>query len=74
MKAIRTIVGVVLIALGVAALVYGGFDYTRETHDADLGPLKFQVKERDRIEIPTWAGVTSVVVGTGVLLLARRRD
>ena len=74
MNAIRTIVGVLLIALGVAALVYGGFDSTKATHHPDLGPLKFQVKERERIEIPAWAGVTSVVVGTGVLLLARRRD
>ena len=73
MKTVQTIVGVVLIALGVAALVYGGFDYTKETHDADLGPLKFKVQETERFEIPTWVGVVAVVVGTGAIVLGRRR-
>lgn len=72
MKPVSTIVGIALIALGVAALVWGGFEYTRETHDAELGPLKFEVEEKDRFEVPTWVGVTAVVVGTGVLVLGRR--
>jgi len=74
MRSIRSIVGIVLIAVGVLVLVYGGFTYTKETHDADLGPIKFQMKEKDRVNIPVWVGVVAVAAGAGVLLLPRRRD
>ena len=52
--------GMVLVILGILALVYGGFSYTKETHDADLGPLKIQVKDKDRVNVPVWAGVVPV--------------
>jgi len=62
------ILGVILIVAGVLALVYRGFSYTKETHDAKLGPIEFSVKEKETITIPTWAGVGAIVVG-GILLL-----
>lgn len=61
------IVAIILIVLGVLALVYGGFTYTKATHEADLGPIEFQVKERERVNIPLWAGI--VVIAAGVVLL-----
>jgi uncharacterized membrane protein YidH (DUF202 family) len=70
---VRTIVAVGLIVLGLLALVYGGFSYTRETHDIDLGPLQFEVEEKERVNVPVWAGVACVVAGTGLLLVGRRR-
>ena len=73
MRTVMTILGIVLIVLGVAALVYGGFDYTKQTHEADLGPLEFHVKERDRFEIPKWVGVAAVAAGAVVLVAGRRR-
>jgi uncharacterized membrane protein YidH (DUF202 family) len=73
MKSGSTIAGLILIILGVLILIYGGFNYTKETHDADLGPIKFQVKERDRMELPVWTGVVGVVMGTAVLLLGKRK-
>lgn len=33
------ILGVVLIVAGILGLVYGGFTYTEETHEAKIGPL-----------------------------------
>ncbi len=33
------IIGILLIAAGVAGLLYGGFTYTKESHTAKLGPL-----------------------------------
>jgi drug/metabolite transporter (DMT)-like permease len=61
------IIAVVLIVAGVLALVYGGFSYTKKTHAADLGPIEFAVKEKERINIPLWAGIG--VIAAGVLLL-----
>jgi hypothetical protein len=31
---------VVLIAAGVLGLVYGSFSYTKDTHEAKLGPIR----------------------------------
>jgi hypothetical protein len=66
------IVAILLIVAGVAGLVYGGFTYTKESHDVKLGPVEFSVEEKERINVPVWAGVASIVVGTGLLLVRKR--
>ena len=58
-----------LIVVGILALVYGGFSYTKETHDAKIGPLELSVKDKERVNIPVWAGVGAIVVGGGLLLV-----
>lgn len=65
------IVAILLIVAGLAGLLYGGITYTRSTHDAKIGPLEFSVQDKERVNIPVWAGVAAVVVG-GALLFARR--
>ena len=67
MDAIK-IVGVVLILAGTLGLVYSNFSYTKETHEAKIGPLELSVKEKETINIPVWAGVGAIIVG-GILLL-----
>jgi hypothetical protein len=37
--------GIVLIVAGALGLVYGSFSYTKETHEAKLGPIELSVKE-----------------------------
>lgn len=64
------IAAIVLIAAGVLGLVYGSFDYTKETHEAKLGPIELSVKDKQTVNVPVWAGVGAVAVG-GVLLLLR---
>jgi hypothetical protein len=54
MNAIK-IFGIVLILAGTLALVYRSFSYTKETHEAKIGPLELQLKEKQTINIPTWA-------------------
>jgi len=65
---------IVLIAGGVLALVYGGFSYTKETHEAKLGPIELSVKDKQTINIPVWAGVGAIVIGGALLLLGSRRS
>jgi hypothetical protein len=67
MDAIK-IVALVLIVAGVLGLAYGSFSFTKETHEAKIGPLELSVKEKETINIPVWAGVGAIVVG-GILLL-----
>lgn len=66
------ILAIVLLAVGVLALVYGGFGYTRQTHDAKLGPLEISVSEKQRVNVPVWAGVVFVVAGAGLLLTQKK--
>ena len=67
MNAVK-IAAIVLIVAGVLGLVYGSFSYTKETHDAKLGPLELSVKDKQTVNVPVWAGVGAIVIG-GVLLL-----
>jgi TRAP-type C4-dicarboxylate transport system permease small subunit len=66
------IAGVVLTVAGLLGLAYGGFSYTKETHDTRIGPLELSVKDRERVNVPMWAGVAAVVAG-GVLLVMPRK-
>ena len=61
-------VAVVLIVAGILALAYGGFSYTKETHEVKLGPIQFSVQEKETVNIPIWAGVGAIVIG-GLLLV-----
>ncbi len=69
---ILKIVAIVLIVAGILGLVYGQFTYTKETHDAKLGPLELQVKEKETVTIPVWAGVGAIALGV-ILLLTERK-
>ncbi len=66
------IAGIALIAAGLLALAFGGFSFTKETHETKIGPLELSVKDKERVNIPLWAGVAAVVAG-GVLLVMPRR-
>ena len=66
------VLGIALLAAGTLALVYGGFTYTKETHETRIGPLELVVKDRGRVDIPVWAGVGAIAVGAVLLLLPRR--
>ncbi len=69
----KRVLAAVVLVVGVLALVYGGFSYTKETHNAKIGPIDLSVKETSRVNIPLWAGVGLVVVG-GVLLIPRSKS
>jgi TRAP-type C4-dicarboxylate transport system permease small subunit len=63
----------VLIVGGVLALVYGGFSYTRETHEAKLGPIELSVKDKQTVNVPVWVGVGAIAIGGALLLFGGRR-
>ena len=71
MNTIR-MVAVALIIGGVLALVYGGFGFMRTTHEATLGSLHMQVRERETINIPLWAGIAAIAGGVMLLVGGRK--
>jgi hypothetical protein len=62
------VVAIAVIVAGVLGLLYGGFSYTKETHDVKIGPIELSVKEKQDVNIPVWAGIGAIVVG-GLLLV-----
>jgi hypothetical protein len=66
------LLGAVLLALGILALAYGGFSYTKDTDKVDVGPIHITVKDKETVNVPLWAGVGVAIVGG--ILLARRGD
>lgn len=64
---ISKIVGIVLLVCGTLSLAYGGFSYTKDESEMDLGPLSVQVQEQERVDLPIWLGVGFIVIGGGLL-------
>jgi uncharacterized membrane protein YidH (DUF202 family) len=67
------LVALVLIVCGVLGLAYGSFSYTKDTHQAKLGPIELSVKERETVNIPVWAGAGAVVFGIFLLVLGGKQ-
>ncbi len=65
------ILAIVLIVVGGLALAYGGFTYTKETHQADLGSMHLSIKDTETVNIPVWAGVGALVAGVVLLVLRK---
>ncbi len=69
----QRILAILLIAAGVIGLAYGGFTYTKTTHEAQIGTLEISVQERQFVDVPIWAGVAAIVAGGALLLLGARK-
>lgn len=70
MNAVKML-AVVLIVAGGLGLMYGGFSYTKETHQTKIGPIELSVKDTERVNVPIWAGLAAMVAGV-ILLVARK--
>ena len=71
MNAIKML-AIVLIVAGALALVYGGFSYTKVTHQARLGSMELSIRDTETVNVPVWLGVGAIVAGL-VLLVGGKR-
>jgi hypothetical protein len=62
------LLAIVLLAAGTLSLIYGGFTYTKNVEEVDLGIVSFEVAEKERVNLPVWLGVGLIVVGGGLLV------
>ena len=67
------ILGVLLIALGVAGLVIANISFTEKKVIVDAGPLKITADQERSFPIPTIAGIIAVAVGAGLLFYGRNK-
>lgn len=68
-----TIIGVILIVLGVVALAYQGITYTTSEKVVDLGPLKVEAKREKTIPLPPVLGGLALVGGIVLVIVGARR-
>jgi hypothetical protein len=66
------IVGVLLIILGCAALVFPGFNVTKEKKVLDLGPIQAETRETKRVPVPPVLGWALVAGGIVVVVIGAR--
>ncbi|MGH8797105.1 MAG: hypothetical protein ACREXI_08635 [Caldimonas sp.] len=67
------IAAIVLIVAGALGLMYGSFSYTKDTHEAKLGPIELSFKEKQTVNVPVWAGVGAIVIGGLLLVFGSRK-
>lgn len=68
----QKLLAIVFISAGILGLIYGGFSFTKETHEAEIGPLSMTIDEKEYVSVPVWAGIASIVIGAGLLLMRKQ--
>jgi hypothetical protein len=63
--------GIILIALGLLGLVWGGFTYTTTEKIVDIGPIHATREKTHNVPSPPIAGAVALIAGV-VLLVADR--
>jgi uncharacterized membrane protein HdeD (DUF308 family) len=69
-----SIVGVVLVVLGVLALIYQGVTYTSRETVVDIGPLHATADRQKTLPLPPVLGAVAVAGGITLLIVAVRRQ
>ena len=64
--------GILLIAIGLIGLIWGGFQYTSRKKILDVGPIQATKTEHHTLPIPPVAG--AILLVGGVVILAVKRD
>jgi hypothetical protein len=67
-----SLIGIVLIVLGLAALVYQGITYTKRDTVVDIGPIHATAERQHTLPLPPIVGIVSVAAGVVLLISARR--
>jgi hypothetical protein len=68
-----SILGIVLIVLGVAALAYQGITYSSRETLVDLGPIKATAEREKTIALPPIVGGAAVAGGVLLLVVGMRK-
>lgn len=67
------IVGIVLLALGAAGLIFGGISYTTQEKVVDIGGLHVTAEKEKTIPIPAVVGGLALVGGIVVVVVAAKK-
>ncbi len=68
------IVGLILIAIGIIALAYGGFSYTKREKVIDAGPLQVSANREKTVPLPPILGGICLVGGIVLVVVGTRNS
>ena len=71
MKA-ATIVGILLIVVGIVGFSVGGISFTHRKKDVDVGPVQLSHKETNTIPISPILSTLSLIGGVGLVIVGIR--
>ncbi len=69
-----TLLGIILIVLGVLALAYQGITYTTREKVVDLGPLKITADKEKSIPLPPILGALALAGGIVLVFVGVRKS
>ena len=72
MKSSLTLVGVVLIILGILALSYQTFTYTKQQKLAEIGDVKITANTQNTVHFPPILGGLSIAAGIILVVIGRK--
>ena len=70
---VASLVGILLIVVGVIGLAYGGITYTRKEKVVDIGPIEATTTKHERIPITPIVGGLSLAAGVVLLVAGAKR-
>jgi hypothetical protein len=68
------IIGVILVALGLFGLAWGGFTYTTREKVVDIGPIHATREKTHDVPVPPIAGALALIGGIALLVLGRKNS
>lgn len=68
-----TIVGIILVVLGIAGFVIQGITVTSTEEVADIGPLEIQEEQKETYPIPPIASGAAILVGVILAIVGARQ-
>jgi hypothetical protein len=70
---IASLVGTILVIVGLVGLIWGGVSYTKEETLIDVGPIEATTQTRERIPMPPIIGGVALAAGVVLLIAGARR-
>jgi hypothetical protein len=67
-----TVVGILLIILGVIGFAVGGVSFTHQKKDVDLGPVQISHQKTETIPISPILGTVSLIAGIALVAVGAR--
>ena len=72
MKSTASIIGIILILLGVLSLGYQGFTYTQREKVAQIGSLQISADTQKTVYLPPVLGGVALVAGIILVIVGRK--